>query len=327
MLLSVLLICVLATGCGGKKKKKGSAGKAQRAAGAVCLVTEGGSLEQLLKAGERVFSRDPQTAEDCYRRAVEADKTSVLALYNLGLSQMNQGKHDPAIENFEQALVLHPQYGEAYFGMGSTLYDKAGPTAAEGQASSHKKLLNRAKSALKKAVQFSPNYFAAHNALGNVCLGLKDLKGAQQAYTKVVELNPRAPEGHANLARVLVSTGQAAEAVRAVQTAIGLAPDIAAFYLELASVSKAVGQDRLAKRCLRTAIRLHPRHAGSHYQLGELLAGSVFSDEKDIPGAMRHLTSAVRLDPSMAEAYMSLGMLYWGQGQMHRARDLLRAGG
>ena len=324
-ILSALLLLALVTGSGGRKKKKGGVDQRPGVGGATCSVTEG-SLDKLLKAGERVFGRNAQAAEDCYARAVQADESSVLARYNLGLSQMTQHKHDEAIVNFEQALVLHPRYGEAYFGLGSTLYDKAGPAAAEGQASSHKKLLTRAKSALKKAVEFSPKYYAAYNSLGNVYLGLKDLKGAQRAYEQVVELNPQAPEGHANLARILQATGQVSDAMQAVQTAITLTPDNAAFYLELASVCKAAGHERLAKRCLRTAIRLHPRNAASHYQLGELLAGTVFSDEKDIPGAMRHLTRAVMLGPSMAEAHMSLGMLYWGQGQMHRARDLLQAG-
>ena len=108
-------------------------------------------------------------------------------------------------------MSLHPRYGEAYFGLGSTLYDKAGPAAAPGQASRHKELLTRAKSALKRAIKLTPAYFAAHNALGNVCLGLQDLKGAQKAYEEVIKLNPRAPEGHANLARVLASTGQSTQ--------------------------------------------------------------------------------------------------------------------
>jgi hypothetical protein len=39
-------------------------------------------------------------------------------------------------------------------------------------------------------------------------------------------------------------------------------------------VYKAVGQEQLAKRVLRTSLRLAPLHAGSHYQLGEILAGT-----------------------------------------------------
>jgi len=328
ILLVLLVVLVLIPTSGGKgagKKKKGGKHKVAAGLGAgLCPVTEG-TLDQLLKAGEQVFKR-PEVAEDCYKRAVSADKSSVLALYNLGLSQMNQRRHEEAIDNFEQAISLHSQYGEAYFGLGSTLYDKAGPTAAAGQAGSHKKLLNRAKAALKKSVEFAPSSYAAYNSLGNVYLGLQDLKGAQKAYEKVVKLSPRAPEGHANLARILQATGQSHAAIQAIQTAIAIAPDNAVFYHELASVCKSTGQEKLAKQVLRTAIRLAPRHAASHYQLGEILAGTVFSDEKDIPGAMRHLTRAVKLDPSMAEAFMSLGMLYWGQGQMHRARDLLKAG-
>ncbi len=54
--------------------------------------------------------------------------------------------------------------------------------------------------------------------------------------------------------------------------------------------------------------------------------GTVFSEDKDIPGAIRHLTRAVTLEATMAEAHMSLGMLYWGQGQLARARNQLQAG-
>ena len=329
LFLAVVFLALAPRACSGKKKK-GAAGKtgdaaiAAEGAGGRCPTAQG-SLEQLLKAGEKEFTRNPGAAEDCYQRALLADGSSVVAMYNLGLSQNNQRRHDDAIASFERALKLHPRYGEAHFGLGQALYDKAGPAPAQGQAANHKKLLTRAKAALKKAVEYSPQYYAAYNSLGNVYLGLQDLPGAQQAYAKVVELSPRAPEGHANLARILHATGQSPAAISAIEIAISLAPGQVALYHELAAVCKAVGQERLATRLLRTALRLAPRHAVSHYQLGEILAGTVFSDEKDIPGAMRHLTRAVALDPTMAEAYMSLGMLYWGQGKMHRARDLLRS--
>eukprot|EP00961_Rhodomonas_salina_P248200 3354609-Rhodomonas_salina.1 len=35
----------------------------------------------------------------------------------------------------------------------------------------------------------------------------------------------------------------------------------------------------------KTAIRLIPNHAPSHYQIGELMAGTVFTEDKDIPGS------------------------------------------
>ena len=64
--------------------------------------------------------------------------------------------------------------------------------------------------------------------------------------------------------------------MQALHTAIGLSPVHAALYQELAAVYKAVGQEQLAKRVLRTSLRLEPLHAGSHYQLGEILAGTAY---------------------------------------------------
>ena len=46
----------------------------------------------------------------------------------------------------------------------------------------------------------------------------------------------------------------------------------------------------------QTGIRLAPHQASFHYFLGELLAGTVYSEDKDIPGAMVHLAKAIRLD-------------------------------
>lgn len=216
--LLLLLVLVMVLGGGGKgKRKKGGGGKEKGGAPGVNAVDQAGSvardavpsvacpvlqgtLDQLLKAGEKVFAQHPALAEDCYKKALLVDTSSGLALYNLGLSQMNQRKHKAAIGNFEQALSLNPRYGDAYFGLGSTFYDLAmgeclpnSATAdtcwygnsAPGQETSHKRLLIKAKAALKQSVALAPGYYPAFNALGNVCLGLKDLKGAQKAYQKV----------------------------------------------------------------------------------------------------------------------------------------------
>jgi len=209
--LLLLLVLVMVLGGGGKgKRKKGGGGKEkggapgvdaadQAGSGIPCPVLQG-TLDQLLKAGEKVFAQHPALAEDCYKRALLVDTSSGLALYNLGLSQMNQRKHKAAIGNFEQALSLNPRYGDAYFGLGSTFYDLAMGeclpnsanadtcwygNSAPGQETSHKRLLIKAKAALKQSVALAPGYYPAFNALGNVCLGLKDLKGAQKAYQKV----------------------------------------------------------------------------------------------------------------------------------------------
>ena len=50
------------------------------------------------------------------------------------------------------------------------------------------------------------------------------------------------------------------------------------------------------------------------------------AEDKDIPRALRMYERAIRTDPALAEAYMSLGMLHWGQGRLELARTLLTKG-
>ena len=78
-----------------KGKSKVSAGttvggSAGGAVGGVCDVAAGSSVEELLAAGSAAFGRDYAASEKCYRLVLEKDKKNVLAVYNIGLGQMNQ---------------------------------------------------------------------------------------------------------------------------------------------------------------------------------------------------------------------------------------------
>ena len=78
-----------------KGKSKGSAGttvggSAGGAVGGVCDVAAGSSVEELLAAGSAAFGRDYAASENCYRLVLDKDRKNVLAMYNIGLGQMNQ---------------------------------------------------------------------------------------------------------------------------------------------------------------------------------------------------------------------------------------------
>jgi len=306
-----------------KSKKKGKDKKEDMQstgiAGAKCSASDADSFDEILRAGSALFNRNFAAAEDCYRLALNKQPGHTTAMYNLGLTQMNQGKHDAAISQFKKTIKSAPNYGEAYFGLGSTQYDQASRAGDSG-------LMFKAADNLKKAINLSPSMFAAFNQLGNVYLALQDYGRAGDAYRSVTQISPRQPEGYANLARVLLMQGKGQEALQASQRAIDISPANGLLYHELGTAYKSIGREAEAKRMWKTAIRLIPNHAPSHYQIGELMAGTVFTEDKDIPGAMRSLAKAIQLDPNLAEAYMSLGMLHWGQGRMHLARDLLSKG-
>lgn len=71
------------------------AGSAGGAVGGVCDVPAGSSVEELLRAGSAAFGRDYAASENCYRLVLEKDRKNVLAVYNIGLGQMNQVAASP----------------------------------------------------------------------------------------------------------------------------------------------------------------------------------------------------------------------------------------
>jgi tetratricopeptide (TPR) repeat protein len=120
-----------------------------------------------------------------------------------------------------------------------------------------------------------------------------------KAYQSVVEINPRVPEGYANQGRVLAAIGRHDDAIKSLMYAVGLAPANGQLFYEIGVAFKNAKREGAAKRFFTTAIRLLPSHAQAHYQvaiipwnfliqtcdmiyeqLGELRAGTVFSEDR-----------------------------------------------
>ncbi len=213
------------------------------------------SLDALIREGSKHFGVNYPVAEDCYRLALEKYPTNALAAYNLGLTQLNQRKSKLSEKSFRRSIQIDPKYGEAYFGLGSALYDRGGSAIQDAAA------------ALSTAVKLSPRMFAAYNQLGNVLLVQEKLPQALKAYQSVVEISPRVPEGYANLGRVLVALGRHDDAIKSLMHAIGLAPANGQLFYEIGIAFKNAKREGAAKRCFTTAIRLLPSLAPAHYQV------------------------------------------------------------
>jgi tetratricopeptide (TPR) repeat protein len=240
--------------------KKSTAGSRLSTGNNHCALDREASLDALLREGSQNYARNLAVAEECYKIAVEMYPTSPLALYNYGLTQLNQGKTRLSEKSFKRAIQLAPQYGEAYFGLGSAL-------SQSGMNS-----LPDTKRALQTAVKLAPRMYAAYNQLGNVLLAEQRLPEALKAYQTVVELSPRSPEGHANLARIYSGLGRNQDALSSLMMAISLAPANPHLYLEIGVVAKNSKLEAAARRFFATAIRLLPSFASAHYQVPSVLS-------------------------------------------------------
>ncbi|WP_456377299.1 tetratricopeptide repeat protein [Lutibacter sp.] len=65
------------------------------------------------------------------QEAIKLNPTDPTLYYNVGVMNMDQNKIDEAIEYFEKAIELKPDYGDAYNNIGAAIIEKANPIIEE----------------------------------------------------------------------------------------------------------------------------------------------------------------------------------------------------
>lgn len=63
-----------------------------------------------------------EEAEETLTKAIKYDKHNYEAYYYRGCARVNAQKYDGAIDDFEKAVELKPDYADAYFNLGKTYY-------------------------------------------------------------------------------------------------------------------------------------------------------------------------------------------------------------
>lgn len=126
------------------------------------------------------------------------------------------------------------------------------------------------------------------------------------------------PAAHLNLALTYEGTGKFEEAIRGYRTALRLDTTFVPAHLNLAMLlSRARAESpadspladslfRVTEASLQRAVRLQPDLADAHYTLGLLLA----EKEDRLPEAVRHLGRAAELDPSNARIHYNAGIAH-----------------
>jgi predicted O-linked N-acetylglucosamine transferase (SPINDLY family) len=95
------------------------------------------------------------------------------------------GRSDEAEIGFRRALQLKPDYAEAHYNLGLTLYNLG--------------RLGEAEACYRRALQLKPDYAEALNNLGNVLQDIEQIDAAQTSYRRALEIKPDFAEAHSNL--------------------------------------------------------------------------------------------------------------------------------
>ncbi|MGB3088148.1 MAG: tetratricopeptide repeat-containing serine protease family protein [Phycisphaerae bacterium] len=157
------------------------------------------------------------------------------------------GNHELAVEAYQAAIRLKPDFAGAYYCLGAS-YAEMGRWA-------------EAVEAYKTSIRLKPDDAKAYSNLGSAYIQMRRPAEAVAAFKTAIRLKPDFAEAYGGLGAVYIPMCRPAEAVEAFKTAIRLKPDYAEAYYGLGAAYLGLGKRAEALRACEALQRLDPAEA------------------------------------------------------------------
>jgi tetratricopeptide (TPR) repeat protein len=245
-------------------------------------------------------------AAAAFLAVLESRPEDVMAHTNLGAALRELGDKSRALEHMKRAVELDPQLASARNNLGQFLLESGRPD----QALPH----------CQAAVALQPEMAEAHNNLGNVYRALGHFPEARWCYGEAVRKNPAMSHACVSLALTLQLEGRWDEALPWLRRALEIQPDSLDYRALLAEAE--VDREHFAEAidCYQEIIKRDPGDGTAHNALGWLL-----QEEGQLDLSAGHLRTALRLQPDLAVATVTLGSLHEKMGDFAAAEACFRS--
>lgn len=262
-------------------------------------------------------------------------------LTDVGVRLKNAGLPANAIEHYNEALIVMPQYGQAYYNLGVAYADSS---LVEEAMSSYLKCiqlhpghveawcnlgvlhrnagrLDDAIDCYNRALSSNPNFdLAKHNLAVALCergTAIKeagDRKGARALYKRALALCPNFADPHYNMGVSYVEEGKLERALASYSLAVHFNENLKEAYNNLGVVHKDLGNLEKAVECYKKALCCDQQHQQTHNNLAV-----VYTLLGNTELATNHLQMAITICPQYAEAHNNIGVLLRDEGDIDGA--------
>ncbi len=237
-------------------------------------------------------SGQPKLAIEDFNQAAQLFPEYAAVYNNRGNLLLSLGLIKEAIKDFDRALVLAPGYASAY-------NNRAGALMKLGQ-------IQEAMLDYTKAVQLMPQSPAPLNGRGRAYLQLGKPYAAVRDFTRAVNADARFASGYRNRAEAKVEVEQFDEAIEDLSRAIAFDPNNAEIYVVR-------GQAYLASKNAAAAIKDFDRADRTRSQAGRRVSVArpgARDRSKPTNAGFADLNLAIELDPRSAVAFAYRAVLY-----------------
>ncbi|MCL2937643.1 MAG: tetratricopeptide repeat protein, partial [Trichodesmium sp. MAG_R02] len=220
--------------------------------------------------------------------------------FHQGLKHHNQEEYDLAIAKYNQAILLHPKYADAYNNRGN-IYD-------------HQGKYDLALADYSQAIQLEPKYAKVYYNRGIIYSNQGKYDLALADYNKAIQLKPKYANAYNNRGNIYDNQGKYDLALADYNQAIQLEPRYAEPYNNRGWAYDNQGKYDLALADYNQAIQLHPRYVKAYNN-----RGIVYSNQGKYDLAIADYNKAIQLYPKYAHAYYNRGLVNKTKGNTERA--------
>ncbi len=290
----------------------------------------------LLPLGYKTWQQSAiyQDEETLWRATIAVNPASWMAQNNLAIHLLHSGRPDEAIQHFEEALRLDPNYAEAHYNLGNALFREGRMEEARGHYERALQLIPEFAAArynfailllragevpaaleqLERAIRIDPRMAAARQLLGETLLRAGRPEDAFEQLEAAIELQPTASKPYGRLSAAYFQVGRLDEASQQAKRLSATDPKSAVVQTEAGKILSALGKDADARAFFEKAVQLDPQNAEAHYNLGNTMLAVRQIDE-----AMEQYRQAVEIKPDDAAARLNLGNTLLEKGRLQDA--------
>jgi len=219
-----------------------------------------------------------------------------------------------AIEFFERAIEIDPNYALAYAGIADSYFSLSAVHLPP------KKALPMSKAAAIKAIEIDDELADAHISMGLIKVWYDhDWRGAEKEYKRAIELNPGAALAHQRYATYLAFIGRLDEAMLELKRAQELDPLSLQTNVNMGTLLSVMHQYERAINQLKKTLEIDLNYYPAHYALGCAYIQTGNFDE-----AIAAFEQVCRLEEDSHIALGYIGHAYAREGKTDEAERVLK---
>jgi tetratricopeptide (TPR) repeat protein len=219
-----------------------------------------------------------------YKSILNQESENFDALHLLGAICLKKEQWSEAIEYFDKAIKLAPDYAQAYSNKGIALTEL--------------NLLDEALQNYTLAITIKPDYANAHYSKANILRKLKRPKEALESYKKAIKLEPDNAEYFFKQGVVLDELKQFDAAIKSYKKAIKIGKNYPDAYYNIGNILEKREEFNEALLNYDKAIHLKPDYKNAYYNKGVILDKLERFEE-----ALKNYDKAISIKEDWAEAY------------------------